>query len=219
MSKHLSPKLLIVDDEDDLREGLAKHFEKNGLRVVTAASGAEALLEADKDRFDVALLDVHMPDMTGIDLLGKLKERWPQIEAIMLTGHGSIETAIRAMKLGAYDYLAKPVHLPPLDVHIDKAFEKVRLARRERQWVEQIAFQSDRYRLVGSSQAMKRVLHLIEKVGPDRGDGADLRGQRHGQGTGGPGPALQQPAPRTAARDRQLCRPAGKPARKRAFWP
>ncbi len=166
MSKHLSPKLLIVDDEADLREGLAKHFAKHGLLVVTAASGSEALLEADRVAFDVALLDVHMPDMTGIDLLGKLKERWPQIEAIMLTGHGSIETAIRAMKLGAYDYLAKPVNLPLLDVHIDKAFEKVRLARRERQWVEQLAFQSDRYRLVGSSPGMQRVLNLIEKVAP-----------------------------------------------------
>ena len=160
------PKLLIVDDDGDLREALAKRFHKNGLSVVAAASGEAALIEADKDRFDVALLDLNLPDMNGIDLLGKLKERWPEIEAIMLTGHGSIESAIQAMKLGAYDYLAKPVHIPSLEVHIDKAFEKVRLARRERQWVEQIGFQSDRYRLVGSSLAMQRVLNLIEKVAP-----------------------------------------------------
>src|SRR5262249_2693141 len=120
----------------------------------------------DQVRCDVALLDLHLPGQSGIDLLARLKERQPQLEAIMLTAHGSIETAILAMKLGAYDYLTKPFHLPELEIHIQKAFEKVQLARRERQWVEQIAFESERYRLVGSSQAMQRVVQLIEKVAP-----------------------------------------------------
>src|SRR6266542_185626 len=84
----------------------------------------------------------------------------------MLTGHGSIETAIQAMKKGAYDYLTKPFHLPELEVHIEKAFEKVRLARRERQWVEQVGYESERYRLVGSSPGLQRVVRLIEKVAP-----------------------------------------------------
>ncbi len=104
--------------------------------------------------------------MSGIELLGQLKERWPELEAIMLTGHGSIETAIQAMKQGAYDYLTKPFQLPELEVHIQKAYEKVRLARRERQWVEQLRYESPRYRLVGSSPALQRVLRLIEKVAP-----------------------------------------------------
>src|SRR5262249_9625475 len=107
-----------------------------------------------------------LPDMSGVDLLGRLKERQPELEALMLTAHGSMETAIQAMKKGAYDYLTKPFHLPELEVHIEKAHEKVRLARRERQWLEQIAFESDRYRLVGSGQAMRRVVGLIEKVAP-----------------------------------------------------
>jgi DNA-binding NtrC family response regulator len=102
--------------------------------------------------------------MNGIQVLQKLKEQQPDLEALMLTAHGSIETAILAMKQGAYDYLMKPFHLPELEVHLQKAFEKVQLARRQRQWVEQINYESPRYRLIGSSSAMKRVIQLIEKV-------------------------------------------------------
>jgi DNA-binding NtrC family response regulator len=99
-------------------------------------------------------------------LLERLKAEQPELEAIMLTGHGSIETAIQAMKRGAYDYLTKPFQLAELDVHIEKAFEKVRLARRERQWVEQLAFESERYHLVGAGARMKRVISLLEKIAP-----------------------------------------------------
>jgi DNA-binding NtrC family response regulator len=84
----------------------------------------------------------------------------------MLTAHGSIETAIQAMKQGAYDFLTKPFQMSDLEVHVQKAYEKVRLARRERQWVEQLRYESPRYRLVGSSSALQRVVHLIEKVAP-----------------------------------------------------
>jgi DNA-binding NtrC family response regulator len=114
----------------------------------------------------VALLDLHLPDMTGIELLARLKESQPELEALMLTAHGSIETAIQAMKQGAYDYLTKPFHLPELEIHIQKAFEKVRLARREQQWVERLRYESPRYQLVGSSPDMRRVVQLIEKVAP-----------------------------------------------------
>jgi DNA-binding NtrC family response regulator len=158
--------LLLVDDDDQLREALERRFQRLGWRVTKAASVAEALARAGQVRHDVALLDLHLPDGSGIELLERLREGQPELEALMLTGHGSIETAIQAMKKGAYDYLTKPFHLPDLEVHIDKAFEKVRLARRERQWVEQIAFESERYRLVGSGPAVKRVLGLLEKVAP-----------------------------------------------------
>src|SRR5262249_9329961 len=96
----------------------------------------------------------------------KLKQRQPELEALMLTGHGSIETAIQAMKNGAYDYLTKPIQLPELEILISKANEKVQLARRERQWVSQIGYESPRYRLVGSSPHMQRVIQMIEKVAP-----------------------------------------------------
>jgi DNA-binding NtrC family response regulator len=158
--------LLIVDDDETLRETLAQRFKRQGMAVTAFVSGEDALTQADRDRWDVALLDLHLPGMTGVQLLGKLKEQQPELEALMLTAHGSIDTAIQAMKQGAYDYLAKPFPLPELEIHIQKAYEKVQLARRERQWVAQINYESPRYRLVGSSPSIRRVVQLIEKVAP-----------------------------------------------------
>jgi DNA-binding NtrC family response regulator len=159
-------RLLIVDDDDLLRQALAKRFERQGLAVAVAASGAEAIAQAAAARFDIALLDLHLPDMSGIDVLGRLKESQPELEALMLTAHGSIETAIQAMRRGAYDYLTKPVNPAELEIHIQKAHEKVQLARRARQWAAQLAFESERYRLVGSSPGLRRVVQLIERVAP-----------------------------------------------------
>lgn len=159
-------RLLIVDDDEELRQTLVRRFDRQGMKVTAAASAEEALEKVEGTRHDVALLDLHLPGMTGIELLSKLKERQPEIEVLLLTAHGSIDTAIAAMKSGAYDYFTKPFQLPDLEIHIQKAFEKVCLARRERQWVEQLAYESPRYRLVGSSGAMKRVVQLIEKVAP-----------------------------------------------------
>jgi DNA-binding NtrC family response regulator len=161
-----SIRLLIVDDDDDLRATLASRFSRLGMAVTDAESAEDALAKAAHTRFDVALLDLHLPGMDGIDLLAKLKELHPEIEALMLTAHSSIETAVEAMRRGAYDYLTKPFRLPDLEVHVQKAYEKVRLTRRERQWVEQIRYESPRYRLVGSSSVMRRVVSLIEKVAP-----------------------------------------------------
>src|SRR5262245_38769024 len=115
-------RLLLVDDDDLLRQTLAKRFERQGLTVATAANGAEAVARAETGRLDVALLDLHLPDMSGIDVLARLKELRPELEALMLTAHGSIETAIEAMKRGAYHYLTKPVNPPELDIQIQKAY-------------------------------------------------------------------------------------------------
>jgi DNA-binding NtrC family response regulator len=158
--------LLIVDDDEQLRQTLERRFKRQGLAVTTAADGEDTLAKAVHNRWDVALIDLHMPGMNGIELMDKLKELQPELEALLLTAQGSIETAIQAMKRGAYDYLTKPFHLPELEVHIQKAYEKVQLARRERQWVEQIGYESSRYRLVGSSPAMQRVVQLLQKVAP-----------------------------------------------------
>jgi DNA-binding NtrC family response regulator len=157
---------LIVDDDAQLRQNLARRFQREGWSVTEAVNGTEAIALAERKRFDVALLDLHLPDRTGIVLLEQIKAVQPELEAIMLTAHSSMETAIEAMKRGAYDYLTKPFHLPDLEVHLQKAYEKVCLARRERQWSGQLAYESPRYRLVGSSPAMKRVVQLIEKVAP-----------------------------------------------------
>jgi DNA-binding NtrC family response regulator len=159
-------RLLIVDDDEQLRQTLVRRFQRQGMDVTHAASAERALELITTNRFDVALLDLHLPGMSGIELLEKLKGDQPELEALLLTGHGSIDTAIQAMKRGAYDYLTKPFHLPELEIHIQKAFEKGQLLRRQWQRNEQLRYESSRYRLVGSSSPMQRVLQLIEKVSP-----------------------------------------------------
>jgi DNA-binding NtrC family response regulator len=162
--KRVSLRLLIVDDDDQLRQTLTRYFERKDMQVSAAASAEEALVQSTQVRHDVSLLDLHLPGMNGLELLVQLKERQPEMEILLLTAQGSIETAIQAMKRGAYDYLTKPFPLPELEIHLQKAFEKVQLARRERQWVQQISYESPRYRLIGSSLPMERVVQLIEKV-------------------------------------------------------
>jgi two-component system response regulator AtoC len=157
-------KLLIVDDDDDMRQDLARLFRRQGHEVTAAVSGEDALNKAAHARFDVALLDLHLPGISGIDVLAKLKELQPELEALMLTAHSSIETAVEAMRQGAYDYLTKPFRAADLEVHVQKAFEKVQWQRREQQWLQQLSYESPRYRLVGSSPAMRKVVGLIEKV-------------------------------------------------------
>src|SRR5262245_39854873 len=159
-------RLLIVDDDEQIRQALSRRFGRLGMAVTAAASGEEALALAEGARFDVALLDLHLPGLSGIEVLEKLKGLQPELEALMLTAHGSIETAIQAMRRGAYDYLAKPFDPAELEVHVHKAFEKVRLARREHQWVEQLAYESARYRLVGSGKALQKVVAVIGRVAP-----------------------------------------------------
>ena len=131
-------RLLIVDDDEQMRRTLVGRFERKGLAVSNAGSGEQALVIAAKARFDVAVLDLHLPGINGVELLEKLKERQPDLEALLLTAHSSVETAVATMKKGAYDYLIKPFHLPELEVHIQKAYEKVQLARRERRLVQHL---------------------------------------------------------------------------------
>jgi DNA-binding NtrC family response regulator len=159
-------RLLIVDDDEQLRQTLVRRFQRQGLAVNHAGSAEEARALLDRQRFDVALLDLHLPGQSGIEFLEHLKATQPEVEALLLTGHGSIDTAILAMKRGAYDYLTKPFHLPELEIHIQKAFEKGQLLRRQWQWAETLRYESPRYRLIGSSPAMQRVVQMIEKVAP-----------------------------------------------------
>jgi DNA-binding NtrC family response regulator len=135
-------RLLVVDDDDQMRCTLVKRFERKGMTVTEAASGEEALAKAPEARCDVALLDLHLPGIGGIELLSKLKESRPDLEAIMLTAHNCVETAVFAKKCGAYDYLVKPVNLHDLEIHVHKAFGKVQLARREPQLARQLHAES-----------------------------------------------------------------------------
>ena len=100
--------IMIVDDEEIIRESFLHWFEKLGHRVEAAASGLEALEKLEKSPFEVLFVDIKMPGMDGIEVLGKVKEEYPETIVVIITAYGSIETAVKAMKMGATDYLLKP---------------------------------------------------------------------------------------------------------------
>ncbi|HEU4923261.1 MAG TPA: response regulator, partial [Burkholderiales bacterium] len=123
----MSARILVVDDEEIVLQSCRRALG-DGERVVdTASSGAEALKRIEEGRYDVVLLDIMMPDIDGLQVLQRVKESHPDIEVIMVTGLSQIETAVRSIKLGAFDYLPKPFDPDELSLVVDRAFERRRL--------------------------------------------------------------------------------------------
>ena len=116
-------KLLIVDDEVKFLESIAKRLEMRDFEVTTAANGPEAVAATEKNKFDLALLDLKMPGMDGKQVLEILKSRHKYLEVIILTGHGSLDSAVECTKLGAFGYLPKPYELDKLLETLQKAYE------------------------------------------------------------------------------------------------
>jgi len=114
-------KILIVDDEKDFVEMFSLRLKEQGEKVSTAHSGKEALKLLETVAIDVVILDIRMPGMDGIDTLKQIKKLHPIVEVIMLTGHGSTETAVEGMKLGAFDYLMKPADFEDIKLKIENA--------------------------------------------------------------------------------------------------
>ena len=161
---HPSIHVLLVDDDESLRSALASELEASGFAVRTAIDAAEAIRETDNGSFDVAIVDLNLPGMPGEELLCELRERSPSTEVVILTGHGTIENAVRTLKDGAYDFLTKPCNLDELEAILRRAFEKRWLVRENRLLQRELA-RHDRFKeFVGESPALRSVLELITKV-------------------------------------------------------
>ncbi|MFO8083000.1 MAG: response regulator [Desulfobacterales bacterium] len=119
-------KLMLVDDEERFVRTTSKLLARKGFRVFCALSGAEALEKLKRNNIHVVILDVKMPDMDGIAVLKEIKRSFPLVEVIMLTGHGTLESAVEGLKSGATDYLTKPTDIDDLIVRVKEAFEKRR---------------------------------------------------------------------------------------------
>ena len=122
-------KIIVIDDEPGMREFLEIMLQKDGYIVETASDGPEALDKIDASLFDLAITDIQMPVMNGIEVLKKINEKSPDTTVIMITAYASHETAIEAMKLGAYDYITKPFKIDEIKLVIKKALDKKKLER------------------------------------------------------------------------------------------
>src|SRR6516165_9351050 len=154
---HKSLRVLFVDDEKSLQEFMRSELPRLGHEVTVCADGRSALKTLEKSSFDVAILDLRMPGMTGIEVLEQLKQLAPHTEAVVMTGHASMETAIDAMRLGAFDYITKPAKMAEVEAILRKIAEKRDLQHKNLALQSRVRAAEGPTVLVGDSSAMKGV--------------------------------------------------------------
>ncbi len=158
--------ILVVDDEEPFRRLLKNELTRKGYSVSVAADGGEALRVMSNNAFDAILLDVVMPGMDGLSLMKTLKEDPSAPPIIVLTGKATVETAVEAMKNGAYDYLTKPYKLDELVIVVDRACEYRRLSVKSKLLEQELVRKESPFEFIGTSRQLQDVLALIRKVAP-----------------------------------------------------
>ncbi len=156
--------LLIVDDEHDFRHQAVSYFKRIGFKVDQAEDGEEALNISTNRKFDVVILDIHMPGISGITVLEQLIKREPSLKVIMLTGGGTIEHAVESMKKGAYDFVTKPAKLEELQRLVVRASKAYELEKENRQLKAVIRRSAPDHHIVGQSEQMQEVVRLIQRT-------------------------------------------------------
>ena len=157
-------KILLIEDEAPSREALALLLKSSGYDVAGAGSGQEAFEKLAADRFNIVITDLFLPDLDGIDILKRVKSLSPLIEVILITGHASAETAVKAMKEGAFDYITKPLNLDELRLIIEKALEKRRLLSENVYLRKQLREKFEFASIIGNSSAMQKVFSRMNRV-------------------------------------------------------
>ncbi|MEE8575427.1 MAG: sigma-54 dependent transcriptional regulator [Thermodesulfobacteriota bacterium] len=155
--------VMVIDDEKDIRDSLCGVLGDEGYKVLTAESAEHALSAMEFAAPDVILLDIWMPGMDGVEMLGKLREQYVNIPVIMISGHATIDTAVKTTKLGAYDFIEKPLSLDKVVITVDHAFEQKSLVE------ENIALREgvhEEYNIIGSTPVMSKLKSDIERVAP-----------------------------------------------------
>jgi DNA-binding NtrC family response regulator len=160
----LKPVVLLVDDEDTIRLFLEKTLREEGYEALTAATGGEALELTRSELPDLILLDLKLPDISGLDVLQQIKESVPEVTVIMLTAFGDIETAVSAMKRGAFDFVSKPVNLEQLLLSIEKGLKSQSLNRELFQLRRRVKLDFDDNYIPGESPQMKEIYEIVKRV-------------------------------------------------------
>lgn len=163
VSEHYS--VLVVDDEESILKLFQKEFSTPQRTIHTAPSAAKARQLMRRNAYDVVLLDIRLPDADGLELYSEFKERLQDIEIILITGHGNIDNAVQAMKLGAYDYITKPFNLDKLELVIERAWQRGSMQRENRTF--RLSHKEQRtHRMVGNSECIKQIRYLVGRVAP-----------------------------------------------------
>ena len=160
--------ILVADDEKNIREGLREALALDGYEVATAADGREALDSITRGDVDLLITDLKMPRLSGEELLKSVTAQFPTMPVIILTGHGTIESAVQAMHDGAYDFLTKPVNLDRLSLLVKRALASRELAVQNRAMQEELERRSGFASIIGRSAEMKQVFEMVRQVAPSR---------------------------------------------------
>ncbi len=160
------PRVLAVDDEAVVCESIRRVLVPEGYEVATTTSSREALELVKKEVFDLLLLDIKMPEIDGIEVLRRVSEISPETEVLIVTGYATIETAVEAIKLGAFDYLEKPVSPPQLLVAVARALERKQLVDLTQRLRSELETRYSIGNVICSSAGMRKVMQLVQKVAP-----------------------------------------------------
>lgn len=161
-------KILIVDDERSMRDVLSIMLKRSGYGVAAVANGEEAIAQIGKEIFDLVITDLKMPKVSGLDVLKAVKESSPDTVVLMVTAYASTDSAVEAMKQGAYDYLTKPFQVDELQLIVRNALEKRRLSTENVLLKREIASRSSFAEIIGQSEVMQKVFDVIRKVADTR---------------------------------------------------
>lgn len=160
------PEILIVDDDDSHRTMLETLIKSWGYKIESANDGELAVKLVEEKAFDLILMDIKMIKMSGIEALKKIQDINPSIPVLIMTAYASIETAVDAMKIGAYDYLTKPLDFDKLKITLTRAMEHLALKRENKALKENIGEHFNRNKILGKSESIKRVLEIIKNTAP-----------------------------------------------------
>ena len=166
MSKFPGKKILVVDDEANIRSSLQKVLEREDYIVSTAATGEEALQLLERGSYHVVLTDQKLPGMSGLELLRIIKERFAATEVILITGYGTVEAAVEAMRQGAYDFISKPFKRIMIVKVVAKALEKQLLSEENRFLRSQLLEPIQPEQIIAESPAMKAIMKMVKRVAP-----------------------------------------------------
>lgn len=160
----LKPRILVIDDDESLQRVLRHNLEEEGYIVLLASSGEEGLRLLEEEEAELVITDIRMPGMDGVDVLRRVKELSPQVPVMIITAYGTVETAVEAMRIGAFDYITKPFNRAELKLKVKKALQIKELERENIRLKSELSDKFKFQNIIGSSEKMQKLFEFIKRV-------------------------------------------------------